>query len=245
MARSADDKPRDLRAGASLLWGEQAEPARGPKPGLTVAAIATTAVARADADGLDAVSMNKVAAEFGVSGMALYRYIPGKTELVELMVETVLATEPALPGPETGWRAQLSAWSGQLLEIYRAHPWLLTATAMRRQLLGPHQLRWMDGALAALEATGLPPAERHQLFLLIAGHVRNLAQQHADYDSDHARDWQQLTTELIDHHAERFPALAKTLTGTHTGIDPLTFGLNSIYAGIQALIDQATQTTAR
>lgn len=243
MARSTADKPRDLRAGAALLWGESAEPARGPKPGLTVASIAQAAVALADAQGLEAVSMNKVAAEFGVSGMALYRHIPGKTELVELMVETVLAIEPTLPGLETGWRTQLSAWSRQLLEIYRTHPWLLTATAMRRQLLGPHQLRWMETALAALEATSLPTAERHQIFLLIAGHVRNLAQQHADFDADHAREWHQLTTEIVDRHNERFPALAKTLTDPHAEIEPLTFGLDLVFNGIQTRIDQTTPRT--
>ncbi|MEV0251868.1 TetR/AcrR family transcriptional regulator [Nocardia sp. NPDC050712] len=239
MAHSSDAKPRDLRIATALLWGEPVEPPRGPKSGLSIVSITAAAVARADADGLEAVSMNKVAAEFGVSGMALYRHIPGKTELVELMVEAVLAVEPELPGTETGWRARLLAWSRQLLAIYRAHPWLLAATAMRRQLLGPNQLQWMDAALAALESTGLKAAERHQIFLLIAGHVRNLAQQHADFDADHASEWQQLTVELVDRHAQRFPALAKTLTGATTPIDSLTFGLDRIFDGVQILIDHA------
>ncbi|WP_433665965.1 TetR/AcrR family transcriptional regulator [Nocardia sp. CA-136227] len=234
MARSAEDKLRDLRTAAALLWGESV---RGPKPGLTVDGITAAAVSRADLDGLEAVSMNKVAAAFGVSGMALYRHIPGKSALVELMVEAVLAVEPELPEAGTGWRIRLLAWARQLLEIYRAHPWLLTAIAMRRQLLGPHQLRWMDAALAVLESTGLQAAERHQTFLLIAGHVRNIAQQHVDFDADHAREWQQLTSELIDRHAERFPALARTLAETTAKIDPLAFGLDRIFDGVQTLVD--------
>ncbi|WP_227985001.1 TetR/AcrR family transcriptional regulator [Nocardia spumae] len=234
MARSAEDKPRDLRTAAALLWGE---PIRAPKPGLTIDGITAAAVSRADLDGLEAVSMNKVAAAFGVSGMALYRHIPGKTALVELMVEAVLAVEPELPEPETGWRTRLQAWARQLLEVYRAHPWLLTATAMRQQLLGPHQLRWMDTALAVLESTGLQAAERHQIFLLIAGHVRNLAQQYADFDADHAREWQQLTGELLGVHAQRFPALVKTFAEPTGDIDPLTFGLDRIFDGVQTLID--------
>ncbi|MFC9873831.1 TetR/AcrR family transcriptional regulator [Nocardia salmonicida] len=239
MARKTDAKPRDLHTGAALLWSAYEEPTHSPKSGLTITGITTAAVARADADGLEAVSMNKVAAEFGVSGMALYRHIPGKTELIELMVEAVLTVKPELPESEAGWRAQLLVWARQLLAIYRAHPWLLAATAMRRQLMGPHQLHWMDAALAALESTGLQAAERHQIFLLIAGHVRNLAQQHADFDADHEREWQQLTVELVDRHAEHFPALAKTLTDTTTPIDPLTFGLDRIFDGVQTLIDHA------
>lgn len=239
MPRRAENKPRDLRTAAALLWGKPDGPVRGPKPGLTIAGITTAAVACADADGLDAVSMNKVGAAFGVSGMALYRHIPGKTELVELMVEAVLTPGPALPDPETDWRTRLVDWSRQLLTIYSTHPWLLTATTMRRQLLGPNQLQWMDAALEALESAGLQATERHQVFLLIAGHVRNLAQQHADFDADHAREWQQLTSELVDRHAERFPALARTLTGTNRQIDSLVFGLDRIFDGIQTLIDSS------
>lgn len=238
MARNIDNKPRNLRAAAALLWGEPDEPVRGPKPGLTITGITAAAVALADADGLGAVSMNKVAAAFGVSGMALYRHIPGKTELVELMVEAVLTPGPELPEPATDWRTRLLAWSRQLLTVYTAHPWLLTATTMRRQLLGPNQLQWMDIALEVLESIGLQAAERHQVFLLLAGHVRNLAQQHADFDADHAREWQQLTSELLDRHAERFPALARTLTGTNNQIDSLTFGLDRIFDGVQTLTDR-------
>ncbi|MGW4246100.1 TetR/AcrR family transcriptional regulator [Nocardia sp. NPDC004722] len=239
MARNAEKKPRDLRSAAALLWGE---PLRGPKPGLSVDGITDAAVRIADIDGLEAVSMNKVAATFGVSGMALYRHIPGKAELVELMVETVLAVEPALPATDAGWRTRLLAWARQVLEIYRIHPWLLAATTMRPQLLGPHQLRWMDAALAVLESTGLQAAERHQVFLLIAGHVRNLAQQHVDFDADHAREWQQLTSELVDRHAERFPALARTLAETTATIDPLEFSLDRIFDGIQTLVDHSEPT---
>ncbi|MEV3961927.1 TetR/AcrR family transcriptional regulator [Nocardia sp. NPDC050193] len=237
MARSSDNKPRDLRSAAALLWDEPGRSTRGPKAGLTITGIAAAAVAVADADGLEAVSMNKVAAAFGVSGMALYRHIPGKAELIELMVEAVLTPRSGLPDPDTDWRTRLLAWSRQLLTVYTAHPWLLTATTMRRQLLGPNQLQWMDAALEVLESTGLQAAERHQVFLLIAAHVRNLAQQHTDFDADHAREWQQLTTELVDRHADRFPALVRTLTGTNSRIDPLTFGLHRIFDGVQTLID--------
>ncbi|MFD7846012.1 TetR/AcrR family transcriptional regulator C-terminal domain-containing protein [Nocardia sp. NPDC059764] len=240
MTRSVESKARDPRTIAALLWDE---PLRGPKTGLTVQGITAAAVARADVDGLEAVSMNKVAATFGASGMALYRHIPGKTALVELMVEAVLAVEPALPETDEDWRTRLLAWARQLLEIYRAHPWLLAATAMRRQLFGPNQLRWMDTALAVIESTGLGPAERHQVLLLIAGHVRNLAQQHVDFDADHAHEWQQLTGELVTRHAERFPALARTLAETTAEIDPLEFGLDRIFDGVQTLVAES-ETTA-
>ncbi len=247
MARAAkprenkDKKARDLPTGIALLWGEQDQPARGPKPSLTPQRIAEAAVTLADAEGLENVSMNKVAAEFGVSAMALYRYVPGKTELVELMVEAVLAEPPDLSAAGSAWRPRLSVWAHRQWGVYQAHPWLLAATAMRRQIMGPHQLAWMDAALAALEPTGLTAGQRHQVFLLIAGQVRNLAQQRADFDEDHNREWGRLTSELLNRHSNRFPALTKAIADgafTSTELDPLDFGLDRILDGVQVLIDR-------
>ncbi|MEU8527265.1 TetR/AcrR family transcriptional regulator C-terminal domain-containing protein [Streptomyces sp. NPDC048629] len=237
---SGGGRPRDLRAGMALLWGEQDQPTRGPKPSLTPRRIAAAAVALADADGLDAASMSKVGAEFGVSAMALYRYVPGKAELVELMVESVLEELPDLTLAGDGWRDRLKEWARRSLDVYRAHPWLLAATAMRRQLVGPNQLGWLDAALAALEPASLTGPERHQVFLLVIGQVRNLAQQALDFDEDHDREWTALTGELLDRHADRFPALTRALAdgafAPTPAVDPLDFGLERVLDGVEALI---------
>ncbi|MGW7386453.1 TetR/AcrR family transcriptional regulator [Streptomyces sp. NPDC054794] len=233
------DKPRDPRASLALLWGEQEQPTRGPKPKLSPQRIAAAAVELADAEGLDAVSMGKVAAEFGVSAMALYRYVPGKAELVELMIESTLAEVPDLSAAEGDWRAGTRQWARRCLDLYRAHPWALAATAMRRQVMGPHQLGWLDAAHAALEPTGLPAAQRHQVFVLVVGLVRSLAQQLVDFDADEDREWSRLTGELLERHADRFPALTRAISeGAFgpAGIDPLDFGLDRILDGVEALI---------
>ncbi|MFD5797356.1 TetR/AcrR family transcriptional regulator [Streptomyces diastatochromogenes] len=233
------DKPRDPRATLALLWGEQEQPTRGPKPKLSPQGIAAAAVELADAEGLDAVSMSKVAGGFGVSAMALYRYVPGKNELVELMVEAVLAEGPDLSGvPEGDWRAGAREWTRQSARVYADHPWLLTATAMRRQVMGPRQLRWLDAALAALEPTGLGGAQRHQVFLLLIGLVRNQAQQLRDHDEEHDREWNRLTGDLLARHADRFPALTRAVAEgafDPAGTDPLDFGLDRILDGVEAL----------
>ncbi|MGW4565310.1 TetR/AcrR family transcriptional regulator [Streptomyces sp. NPDC004561] len=243
--REQQEKPRDPQTVLALLWGEQEQPTRGPKPKLSPQRIAAAAADLADREGLDAVSMSRVAGEFGLSAMALYRYVPGKTELVELMVEAVLAEAPdlsGLSGEKAGrgdWRAAVGEWTRQCARVYAAHPWLLTATAMRRQVMGPCQLRWVDAALAALEPTGLGGAERHQVFLLLIGLVRNLAQQEGDYDEEHDREWNRLSGDLLARHADRFPALTRALAeGAFgaDGIDPLGFGLDRILDGVEALV---------
>ncbi|MFD7864710.1 TetR/AcrR family transcriptional regulator C-terminal domain-containing protein [Streptomyces sp. NPDC059783] len=237
--------PRDLKAGIELLWGERGQPARGPKPSLTPRRIADEAVAVADAEGLDAVSMGRVAAGLGVSGMALYRYVPGKTELVELMVEVALEDVPDLSAEAGGWRAGLTAWSRRSWEVYRRHGWLLAATAMRRQIMGPHQLGWLDAAHAVLEPTGLGAADRQRTVLLLIGEVRSIAQQAADFDEEHSREWGRLTDELLERHAERFPALTRAIAhgafAPEEGDDPLAFGLERILDGVQVLVDRAAR----
>ncbi|NUR29635.1 MAG: TetR family transcriptional regulator [Catenulispora sp.] len=236
----AKEKDRDVRSSVALLWGEQEQPTRGPKPSLTPARIAAAAVAIADADGLEAVSMSRLAGEFGVSAMALYRYVPGKAEIVELMVEAVLAERPDVE--ESGdWRLGVEAWARASWAVYQAHPWLLAATAMRRQVMGPNQLGWLDAALAVLEATGLPAAQRHRVFVLVVGLVRSVAQEVLDFDLEHARQWGELTGELLTRHADRFPALTAAIADgawAETPADPLAFGLERLLDGIQVLIDQ-------
>ncbi|MEV6115122.1 TetR/AcrR family transcriptional regulator [Streptomyces sp. NPDC052109] len=238
--KEQQDGPRDPRATLALLWGEQEKPTRGPKPRLTPQRIAAAAAELADAEGLDAVSMSRVAAAFGVSAMALYRYVPGKTELVELMVEAVLGEGPDLSAvPEGDWRAAVREWTRQCARVYAAHPWMLTALAMRRQIMGPCQLHWLDAALAALEPAGLGAAQRHRIFLLLIGLVRNVTQQRRDAEQERDAEWDRLAGELLARHADRFPALTKAVAEgafAPDGIDPLEFGLDRILDGVDALV---------
>ncbi len=108
-----------------LLWGEPKVPSRGPKPGLDLARIVRTAIELADAEGLAALSMRRVAERLGVGAMSLYTYIPGKAELLDLMLDQVqgeLLMEE-LPGGD--WRARLEARARQDWALYERHPWLL------------------------------------------------------------------------------------------------------------------------
>ncbi|GLX42104.1 TetR family transcriptional regulator [Streptomyces roseochromogenus] len=165
-----------------LLWGPPpGPPARGPRRGLTLEGIAGAGVAIADAEGLGGVSMQRVAAELAVTKMALYRYVPGKAELVALMAEAAMpdpaaGLDAALERAGSGWRERLGAWARELLAAFRAHPWLLRATVGARAV-GPREVGWLERALAALEGCGLSGAELMDAVVLVAGHVRGIAEQ--------------------------------------------------------------------
>jgi AcrR family transcriptional regulator len=220
-----------------FLWGPRAQPARGPKPALTLERIADTAVAIADAEGLAAVSMQRVAADLGFTKMSLYRYLPGKTELVALMVERAVGAPPA---PEaTAWRPGLTAWAHALLGHYLRHPWLLEAVAMNRPL-GPQELSWMESAVALLDGTGLTAAERLDTLAVLAGQVRVIAQQTRGGDQPEAH-FVAAIVEALHGRGERFPALTATMAAAATegGQDQaFDFGLDRILDGLQALIDR-------
>ncbi|MFD0534632.1 TetR/AcrR family transcriptional regulator [Actinomadura luteofluorescens] len=88
---AVNEDPRTL---AELLWGQRKPRSRGPRPAFDLARLADTAVKVADAEGLEAVSMHRIAAELGFTKMALYRYVNGKTELMAIMIEAAVGTPP-------------------------------------------------------------------------------------------------------------------------------------------------------
>ncbi|TDC21541.1 TetR/AcrR family transcriptional regulator, partial [Streptomyces sp. 8K308] len=115
---------------------------------LTPDRIAATAVSIADAEGLDAVTMRRLAADLGVAPMAAYRYVSGKDELLELMVDHVYGEIPPPEEPHEGWRAGIRLLALRARDVLLRHPWAVrTATV----ILTPNQLAVVENALAALD----------------------------------------------------------------------------------------------
>lgn len=225
-----------------LLWGPHPKPSRGPKPALTLDRIARTGVEIADVEGLAALSMQRVAAQLGYTKMSLYRYVPGKAELVALMVEAAVGDPPGTDSAG-GWRERLAAWTHALAMIFQRHPWLLDATVGPR-LLGPRELAWTEQAVAALDDTGLTGAERMDAVVLLAGHVRGIAQQARAADPGHGAEAQFVAAlgELLREHGDRYPALSAALTHQGSQDQALDFGLNCILDGLGVLVARR-QTT--
>ena len=156
-----------LSAGMRRLWGLAPQPAG--RPGLTVERIVRAAIAIADAEGLEAVSMSRVASDLGFSTMALYRHVESKEELVELMVDVAAGDPPELPDDD--WRAALERWTRAQREVMRRRPWIAQAPISGIPI-GPHQVSWMEAALRALRDTPLDGGEKLGILLLLTGQVR-------------------------------------------------------------------------
>jgi AcrR family transcriptional regulator len=125
----------------------------GRRPGYSRAQITATAIRIADADGLDAATMRRIGQELGTGAMSLYRYVPKRDDLVDLMVDAVTGEIELPDRPSGDWRADLSLVAHQTHAAGLRHPWLVTLA--RRPTLGPNSLRVYDFALSALDGFGL------------------------------------------------------------------------------------------
>lgn len=219
-----------------LLWGLRKPRTRGPKPAFEVAEIAGAAVQIADAEGLEAVSMQRVAAEFGLTKMALYRYVNGKAELVAIMVEAAVGAPPDLSAL-TGWRAKLEEYARQLAAAWRRHPWLPSVTVGDR-VMGPRETQWPETALSALADTPLTERERLDAVMLVSHHIRAT---HA-VATPGTQTWTAgaaapIMRDLLLLHADRFPLLATT-QATPSAATTQEFGLHAILDGLDHAITQ-------
>jgi AcrR family transcriptional regulator len=138
----------------TVVWARPERAAKGPAPSRSRAQIAAAAVALADAEGLEAVSMRRVAAELGIGAASLYRYVLRKDELYDLMVD-LAEGEDGPPAPLTGdRRADLTAIAHRTRAVIHRHPWMATL-APGRPPYGPNSLVRAEHFLAALDGLGM------------------------------------------------------------------------------------------
>ncbi|WP_214401885.1 TetR/AcrR family transcriptional regulator [Pseudonocardia lacus] len=231
----------------ALLWGRRESARRGPKAMLSVDEIVRAAVTVADADGLAAVSMAKVAAELGKSTMALYRHVRSKDELLMLMGDAALADPPDLSGMD--WRTGLTTWALSILATLHEHGWF-AQLPVNGPPIGPNNLAWFDSALGALTDTPLAELQKvgivQNLITFVHGEMRLGRDLQRSYDRDPDRfgpDYGRALAELID--PVRFPALSRVVSsGAFSGPEMIgqdleedfRFGLELYLDGVEAFM---------
>lgn len=236
------DVPDDV----ALLWGLREAPRRGPRPTLGVEEILRAAVAVADADGLGAVSMARVAAELGHATMALYRHVRSKDELLALMADAALEVPPELPAG--GWRVGLETWARAIVAVSQRHPWM-ARLPVGGPPSGPGSLAWLDRALGALEGTPLLDGEKMGvvmgLLTYAQGQIRlgaELAAGLAERPEAFAR-YGEVLAHLVD--PARFPALGAMIAGgtfaggADGGDEDFDLGLALYLDGVAGLVERA------
>jgi AcrR family transcriptional regulator len=119
----------DIAQEYEVIWTRPERAGKGPAPSHSRAEITAAAIALADSEGIDAVSMRKVAAKLGAGTGTLYRYLSRKDDLLDLMVDTVEG-EDGGPAPLSGdWRHDLRAFARRARSIIHRHPWVAVLAA--------------------------------------------------------------------------------------------------------------------
>ncbi|WP_307868665.1 TetR/AcrR family transcriptional regulator [Micromonospora sp. C95] len=172
-----------------LLWRQTGDvPRRGPRPGRSLDEIVTAAIELADAEGLDAVTMRALAQAVGVAPMTLYTYVPGKAELLDLMLDAIYTGMPRPDRSGDPWRARVAAVAADNRDLFTAHPWA-AEVATGRPPLGPGQMTKYEYELRAFDGTGLDDVTRDAALTFVLDFVRAAARAAAE-----ARSAQQAST---------------------------------------------------
>ncbi|MGW9306425.1 TetR/AcrR family transcriptional regulator [Saccharomonospora azurea] len=156
------------------LWTRASRPARGPAPAYSRDRIADAAITIADHEGLDAVTMRRVATELGTGAMSLYRYVANKDALLDLMADRMYARHD-WPEPTGRWRQDLWDFAHAHRSALLSRPWLLHVWESR-PTFGPHVLRQFERSMAYVDGLGLDIDEMVETVLLVStwvgGYVR-------------------------------------------------------------------------
>lgn len=236
----------DLTHSAELLWEGRERPDRGPRPALTLDRIVEVAVTVADGEGMGGLSMRRVARELGVGTMSLYRYVPTKAVLLDLMLDRVSdLSEQIVQARGLDRRGRLEVAARCRYRVYRAHPWLLQVN-WARPPVGPHTLAGVELIVAALDGAGLTDQERVKVLMLLEGYCVGVARQQIQYataardtrvsDEDYWTTQQPVLEKALA--SDRFPATA-SLAEDAFGAgweETFEFGLRRLLDGVEALI---------
>jgi AcrR family transcriptional regulator len=257
---TSEERPA-LPPGLDLLWGRRGPGRRGPRRGLSVDDIVAAAIRVADAEGLDAVSMARVAKELGFTAMSLYRYVASKDELLQLMWNGSAQGAEDLKLQGDGWRPRLRSWAIVQRQMLDRHPWI-TQMPMATPPLAPNSLAFVERGLQALDGTGLRDDDKLRVIGLLSSYTlsearmandaaRGAAEAAAGSAAAPGWSYEALLRELADE--QTYPRLHRLawsadLGGSPSGFEEreeFLFGVDAILDGVQALIDRSKAAGAR
>ena len=238
----------------ALLWRDPAAGGtqRGPRQGLTVDRVVAAAIEVADADGLEAVTMRRIARSFGVAPMSLYTYVPGKTELLDLMLDAVYARMPRTDLRDAPWRARVEGIARENRDLYERHPWAATISSSRPPL-GPGLMAKYEHELAAFAGLGLDDVDMDAALTYLLGFLQASARAAADAAAirrDSAMSDEQWWAANAPFLAQvfdetRFPTAARVgaaagaaYQGAYSPTYAYEFGLQRVIDGLGVLIER-------
>ena len=245
---------QDVDRTLTLLWRRTLgtpQGRRGPKQRVSVDEVIQAGIAVADADGLSAFSMRKVADRLGLKLMSIYTYVPGRAELIGLMVDEFTGELP-MPAHRGTLRERMTGVAQLMWDEYHRHPWLLQVENTR-PWIGPNVSERYEWQLAAIEGAGLTDLEMDQVVTLLAVFTAGAARtsietrRTAEATGMSDADWWEINAPLLDRMMppDRYPISARVgeVAGQEYNAlgDPerlFRFGLDRLLDGVEKLVER-------
>ncbi|MFC5923299.1 TetR/AcrR family transcriptional regulator [Micromonospora vulcania] len=236
-----------------LLWRDPSTRGhqRGPRQGLTVDRVVAAAIEVADAEGVQAVTMRRVAQALGVAPMSLYTYVPGKAELLDLMLDTVYAQMARTDLSNKPWRIRVEAVAQENRDLYERHPWAATISTSRPPL-GPGLMAKYEHELTAFAGLGLDDVEMDAALTYLLSFVQASARSAAEaaaIQRDSAmsdEQWWAVNAPFLAHVFDetKYPtatrvgaAAGAAHRGAYSPTHAYEFGLQRVLDGLGVLIE--------
>lgn len=211
--------------------------------GLSKQRVVVEAVRLADSEGVDGLSMRRLAGVLGAGAMSLYHYVASKDELLDAMTDVVFE-EIELPPAETDWQSAMRRRAESARQALARHPWAIGLLDSRTSP-GPANLRHHEAVLACLRRAGFSVLMATHANWLLDSYVYGFALQEASLPFDTADELADITEDvyLPQLPPEEFPYLNESAAAlVAAGFDPaeqFVFGLELILAALEPLRDSA------
>lgn len=235
------DRPQPAAdAGPRLLWFSPPDAGERPRRALSRERVVAEALTVIITDGAGTLSMRALATRLGVVPAALYRHVRSKEQLLDLVVDGVLAEVDCQPGHALAWTEQIKALAHRLRAVLEDHPGI-AGLLKTRDPLGPHSLALAEAFLAPLQAAGLPERETALAFSLIYDYTLGFAlSDRTTVNEQRVQDTatrRQLHAFFQSLPADRFPALAALgeLIWADNRDQRFTTSLDTLLSGIQTV----------
>lgn len=224
-----------------------------PQPDLSRDRIVHAAMEIADAEGMAALSMRRVATDLEVATMSLYRHVRSKDDLIVFMIDEAIGPEPFPENPPEGWRARLELAARLQWTVFRRHRWLAPAMSLTRPQLAPNALAYVEWVLRALDGLGLDPSAMIHAHVMLFSYVRGLAtsfeaEAEAERDTGMTSDeWMETQEAALDAIAGSgsFATFLRIVKEPDLDLDLDTlfeFGLIRMLDGLEAYIGDSPAT---
>lgn len=238
-----------------LLWRDHPDApvrgARGPRARRSTGEVVGSAIALADAEGLDAVTIRAVAESLSMSPMSVYTHVNSRDDLLVLMADAVHAGASLPRFGRTSWPTRVRRVAEANLALFRTHPWLLHLND-NRMALGPGTIAKYDHELHAFDRTGLSDLDRDAALTFVIDFARSsaAAMLRTGQRGDFAEVWQESAGPLSRYVGDSYPlaqrvgqAAGEHMAAPYSAEHAWEFGIQRVIAGLSALIELPTEQT--